>query len=232
MKKSITLLLLVLVALSGCKKDKVEDNSMQYTINGLSDITYKYTKQSIPVEIKYTSGNQEPVKLSVTGMPTGLGYTLSSSAGTPTFGAVLELTTTGILAKGTYPLKFTSTTNSGKVKSIDFKIIVENSCAEGLIGKYDDVQIPSSPQEYTVSTKADNPNRLYFYYEDETTPYFYGDIDCATGLITIPYQVTNSSGTYISGTGTYTFSPKAINLDLVFVYFGTNYPSKAKLIAK
>lgn len=233
MKKTIALLSLLILAMLGCKKDSKTDNAMQYSINGISDVTFKSAKQSIAISITHVSGPQEAVNLSVTGMPTGISYTLSTTSGTPSFSTIFEISRTSNVTKGIYPIKFTSTTAAGVAKSVDFKLIVESSCAEALEGKYDDMSDPSNPYEYTVSTKSDNPNRLYFYQKGSLTPDYYADVDCTTGVITIPNQPINGSTLQsVSGTGTFSFSPKSITLNLTVTFGGASYPYTVKYVGK
>ena len=233
MKKTIALLSLLILAMLGCKKDSKTDNAMQYSINGISDVTFKSAKQSIAISITHVSGPQEAVNLSVTGMPTGMSYTLSTTSGTPSFSTIFEISRTSNVTKGIYPIKFTSTTAAGVAKSVDFKLIVESSCPEALEGKYDDMSDPSIPYEYTVSTKSDNPNRLYFYQKGFSTPDYYGDIDCGTGIITVPNQpYFELTAQNVSGTGTFSFSPKSITLNLTVTFGGASYPYTVKYVGK
>ena len=68
------LLLAVIVAISGCKK-KSDTPKMDYTINGLADVTvgqYVDTTFFLTVEAAYVSGPQEAITITPDSLPAGL----------------------------------------------------------------------------------------------------------------------------------------------------------------
>ncbi|GAA4455912.1 hypothetical protein [Rurimicrobium arvi] len=131
----VTVCLLLSTLFTSCKKDD-KKNELVFTINGLSDQNYNGSSITLPLEIKYTSGNQEYVTMGVSGLPSGMTGTFSSQSGTPTFGTTLTLTPSGGVSTGSFIVTVTGTSTSGVKKSASMKLNVPYDCASAMTGNY------------------------------------------------------------------------------------------------
>jgi hypothetical protein len=150
MRKILILSCCVSLLFSACSKDDNDpknsgavDNSMKYIINGITDVTVEQTGElNIPLEIKYESGNQEKISLAVNELPENMGADFTSPNGIPSFATFMRLYTSYPKA-GTYPVKITGTTESGKQKSWNMSVKVnplpydiDTACVAAITGEY------------------------------------------------------------------------------------------------
>jgi hypothetical protein len=156
--------------LSGCSKPEKETPApvpvMEFTINGASDVTYKFEKTILPLTLNLISGPQEKLDLTLSGLPAGMKGNFGSASGTPSFSTTLEFTHSGLIAAGTYPLQIIATGTSGKIKTVGMNLNVVNDCGKPMLGKYtgemyEDGKLTGTFSNCTVTIKADNPNRIY-----------------------------------------------------------------------
>jgi hypothetical protein len=115
LRKPFCLFVVLALFLAGCGKGS--DNggtgptAFQFIINGIHDVTMDATGGNIlPVAVALYTGIQEPVTLSVTGLPAGLTASITPATGTPDFGSVI--TFSGTTTPGTYPIKLAGTSAS------------------------------------------------------------------------------------------------------------------------
>lgn len=119
------------------------DSSMQYIVNGLTDITINPTDSTyLALGVNLEKGTQEKVTLSVTGLPQNVSAGFSAPSGIPSFGTIITIKSQKA-TPGSYPIKFTGTTASGKVKSYDLNLKVNEQpvkpgyeCIKDIVGKY------------------------------------------------------------------------------------------------
>jgi len=122
MKKLFFALLLTPVLFASCKKSDGPSN--EFIINGIHDVNLGTAGGNIlAVAVAQTSGTQEPVTITVTGLPAGLSADVQPASGTPAFGAAITFSRTANTAGGTYPIHIVGTSAS-YTKSYDLNIVV------------------------------------------------------------------------------------------------------------
>lgn len=194
---------------------------MAYAISGPKDTVYTYGALDQPINVTYTSGDKTKVQLSLSGLPKGLNARFADSAGTPGFETLLRFSHDDYIAPGNYPLTVIAKTTDAGSQSASFNMSVRLSCGGFMAGAYSTVVTYASSGEefnrtkYTALTKEDNPNRLYFYENNNTQADFYGDLDCAAGTITIPAQSQAGSSLQYSGSGTLATKTHGMTFNLV-----------------
>jgi len=125
MRKPISFLFVFsFLLLAACNK-KDDAPAFSYIINNIQNVPLSIAGvNTLPLEIKYVSGNQEPVSLSATGLPAGVTASFSAASGTPTFSTVLTFTASTTAAEGTYPIKIIGTSASTGTKSYDLELVI------------------------------------------------------------------------------------------------------------
>ncbi|HTN18265.1 MAG TPA: hypothetical protein VL092_11325 [Chitinophagaceae bacterium] len=213
MKKIFLFLSLACFLIAGCSKSEKKSETppvMDFTINGVSDLNYKFEKAYLPLAFTLVSGPQEKVDLTLSGLPAGMKGTFAAASGTPTFATTLEFTHTGKVNAGSYPLKVMATTAAGKVKTVGMNLIVVDDCGKPMAGAYTgevyvDGKMAGTFSNASASIKADNPNRIYFNPNDVGDAIIL-DLNCAEQTLAI---APNGDYTY---TGTFTTSPAYIEI--------------------
>lgn len=180
---------------------------MEFTLNGVSDQTYLGADLSMALKVGYTSGPQESVTLSVSGLPSGITPAFSSQSGTPEFYSTLTLKSTGAtINSGNYVVSVTAKSTSGTERSASFKLTIPDDCAIMMNGTYDyefeyfGTKYPQSPvQLIKVPGRQGTLKYLDPAYPKDTFLIF---LDCAKSTCT----------TDEGGTGVFTLSPKKITI--------------------
>lgn len=225
MKKITTLFALVFIALCSCKKADsggVGNDSYNYIINGVADITIPANSTSnLNLEVKYSSGTQETVNLSVTGLPTGVTATITPASGIPTYTSVITFAVPSGVAAGTYPIKINGTSKSGIVKeyACNLKVTAVADCAGYLAGTFTgDQQCSSSGSTYSYKiTKDTGINRVLIANTNGFISSMYAIVDCSNNTLTIPSQTIHYAGIdhTISGSGTFTSNYNNIVVEFI-----------------
>lgn len=232
----VSMLLIATAIFWGCSKNEYNNstntitpdpNAMKYTVNGITDQAIESTDSVIiPLGIAYTSGDQEKLTLSVTGLPSNTTASFNVASGIPTFATVLTLSTQKAPA-GTYNIKLVCTTAKDSVKTFDIKLTIKESdpCANAMVGKYDNQQrLESSSSSITEQTTAINTttkNRLtlqnlFFSFSSKE------DVDATFNcddntLKLVDKDVDLGSAIFVlSGEGTYTANTMDITIRLSY----------------
>lgn len=95
-------------------------------VNGIQDISvanYAPAPTSLSLQIAFVSGKQEPVTITVTGIPVNVSDSIAPVSGTPTFNADIYFTAKDATA-GSYPVIITITSASEGSKTYPFKLTV------------------------------------------------------------------------------------------------------------
>lgn len=225
LKKIVLLSLLSLSTLYSCKKEKPQ--KMDFSISGQKDTTFDYQKIVQKLSVKFNSGEKSKVNLTISGLPKGLDALLTNASGTPDFETNLELSNNDYLTAGNYPIKINGTAEDGTMKSENFSIKITKTCGDFAAGTYKtDVTYSLSGELlntafYTISTKPDNPNRLYFFDGKNLNPDFFADFNCDSSTIVVPVQNKNGSTLKISGNGKMTNKTRQLELTVVYEDFTT-----------
>jgi len=126
MRKPISFLFVFSFLLLAACNRKDDTPPFSYIIDNVQSVPLSIGgTNTLPLEIKYVSGNQEPVNLAATGLPAGVTASFSAASATPTFSSVLTLTASTTAAEGTYPIKITSTSASTGTKSYDLELVIK-----------------------------------------------------------------------------------------------------------
>lgn len=126
MLKQITtgLLAASLFVASCSKSDSGPQLDKNYTVNGIHDVTLGSGGSYLPLEVTLKAdGEQENVKLVMSGLPAGMEAKIEPANGIPSFSSALTLSKTATIAAGTYAVQLVGTSASG-VRTYDFNITV------------------------------------------------------------------------------------------------------------
>jgi hypothetical protein len=186
--------------LGSCKKeDSAPANT--FVINGVHDIDFGVpASRYLDLEIVQSSGMQEQVVLSVTGLPAGITVNVVPASGTPKFFASIDFRMTGNPSAGTYPIKIVGASASfSKAYEINLTIPrFSGFTVGGLLYRADYVYVDLSTPGVTVSSSDNGGGTLNIYsytsFPTADGTYTY-DLD-GTGTSTSAMVVAFSSGGY------------------------------------
>ncbi|MGC4056921.1 MAG: hypothetical protein QM743_02225 [Chitinophagaceae bacterium] len=204
----VTACLLLSTLFTSCKKDD-KKNELVFTINGVSDQSYTGSSITIPLGIGYTSGNQESVTMSVSGLPSGMTGTFSSQSGTPSFTTTLTIANTGTITAGSYVVTITGTSTSGVTKSASMKLTIPDDCSYSMLGQYEMAyEYMGTSYDYGPVTafKSDLYANTLSVKDESANEVFLVTLNCSNGTCSVP-------GGTDSYTGNYTTSPRKIVLN-------------------
>lgn len=120
MKNLFYALLLAPLLFTSCKKSS---DANEFAINGVHDVNFTATGGNVlALSIVQTSGAQQPVTLTVTGLPAGVTADIQPASGTPAFSSAITFSQ-GTAAAGTYPIHIVGTSSSF-TKSYDLNLVV------------------------------------------------------------------------------------------------------------
>jgi hypothetical protein len=217
----LSMMLMATAIFFGCSKNNYDNtnttgpNAMKYVINGITDVKMDYDAEKVlPLSIVRTSGNQEKLTLSVSGLPGRTTASFDVASGIPDFASILTLTT-NYTDGGTYDVKITGTTASGATSDYSMKLTINPEpplgCAEKMFGSYSakyEGSLSYTNQTVTAeATGVKNKVRFKGFRLFDIT----GDVDCDKHTINIPSQTTDNS-VYLSGTGTYDDTHITLNI--------------------
>jgi hypothetical protein len=120
-RKTLFAFLTLSLFFAACKK---ADNTppVQFVINGVHDLNLD-NAYFLDLSVSQTSGAQERVTITVTGLPPGITAEVDPVAGTPNFNAMISFSKSNNAVGGTYPIKIVGTSASF-TKSYDLNLTV------------------------------------------------------------------------------------------------------------
>ena len=122
MRKFFFALLLAPLFFTACKKNESIPN--EFVITGIRDVDLSASGGSVlPITINVSSGVQERVVVSVTGLPAGITATIDPNSGTPSFSSTITFNQGSNATPGTYPVHVVGTSSS-YTRSYDLNIKV------------------------------------------------------------------------------------------------------------
>lgn len=222
MTKLFTYLLVCSAILfAGCKKedDKPVVLPAGFIINGVTDITVKQDSTFLlPIAIEQVEGTQEPVTISVEGLPNKVTAEFSPESGTPDFGSIITFKADKWAAIGTSTVKIIAKGNTtGASKEYETKLKIEriSDCKKYALGKYTtNVECPNIPSGTEAEVMIDQySGRLMLsamlsdYGGGPFTAAYFISINCDNNTFTIE----NSYIGNFMGTGTLTEDKITIN---------------------
>ena len=173
MKKYLILLSAICLAFSSCKKDRNNDNTpintpdpnaMQYTINGLTDITLKANHDSmVLLAITHASGKQEKINMVLTDLPANVTASLETPSGVPTFASKLFYSAK-TATPGTYSIKLKATSASDSVKLLNINLVItappasDSGCANKVLGTFNNTYTGSVSGSTTTKIEWSGDN--------------------------------------------------------------------------
>jgi hypothetical protein len=239
MKPLFAIATVSLLALAACKKNEYDNqtnpNAIAYTINGVSDVKISSNggKGTLPLSVTLTSGTQETVALSLSGMPEKVTASFSAASGTPTYASVLTITSDNA-KEGTYPITLTGTSASNVKKTVNFNLVIDKptDCATPMAGNYTGtIQCGSSPSATSFSATVDGSKLNVLYINNlsgaKQVP---ATLDCAKGTITLTETIsTEPAGAYtrttkVTGSGTFIEAAHSMNLTVTVESSYTGLP--------
>ena len=121
----VVLLFVPLLFSAGCNKGSDNTTSSnQLTISGVKDVNMGTSGESIlALAVATSSGIQEDVTISVTGLPAGISAVIAPTTGTPPFGVTITFIKLGTTAAGTYPIHVVGN-SATYTKSYDLNLAV------------------------------------------------------------------------------------------------------------
>lgn len=207
---TIALFLLVVSLFPACKK-KEENNNMRFLVNNVSDVVInQYTDTTIFItpEIKYLSGDQEPVTLTISGLPDGVIAEHISANGYPTYAVRMPLKCY-FKTEGSYPITLTAKGIKSGTQTLVFNLIVKaKTCPDygGLLGEYKSTDCYSTGR-VSVHPGSNTSEIIISTGLGE----FYVPINCDNRSYTISSRVNSVIKGDLSGTITYTNNTITIN---------------------
>jgi hypothetical protein len=196
-----------------CSKSGNTASAIDYTVNNLQNITVNNDDStSLPVAITFVSGTQQPVSLSVSGLPSNVTVTPTSASGTPSYGTTFVFHANNA-DTGTYPITITAASAGTTSKTYNFNLTVTPSlnCATPLAGTYiGNINCQPSIGDSAVSCTVATTNTIDQISIDNFI--FNGNsllvnVNCTDNTLSIaPGQVASGSGTYTNNKITLNFT--------------------------
>jgi hypothetical protein len=233
----IVLFLLTLCVVTSCTKTvKVP---LSYSVEAANDYDLRdvYILDSattnVPIVVKFLTGyHQDPVTLSVHGLPQLVTVSPDTFTAVPTFTKDFAFTTHK-LATGTYPITVVSSAPSTVTKTYNVNLIViPNDCKTLFLGSAAATN-SCSGREYTYTvfgTGTNSKNAMYINnlggYGVHTNTYVL--LSCESGGVYVPRQ-NIGNGVIIEGSGTFNANKMTINYNAENIPGGGNESCTATL---
>jgi hypothetical protein len=240
MRPILAIAAFALIALSACKKNEygnnnpntpTNPNALVYSINGVSDVKIPTNggKEELVLAIAMTSGTQEAVTLSLSGVPAKVKAEFSTTSGTPTFTSTLSITSDDA-AQGTYPLTLTGTTASGAKKTVNFNLVIDKpeDCATPMAGSYHGTRTCNGsstpdPTAFMAQVDASKMNTLLLTAGVLGPNPVPAVLDCGKGTVTLTETNSvvgsgpNSQTIKVTGSGTFNAELHKMDITVVLV---------------
>jgi|GEM_PF-4692139 len=209
-------LLCAVIMFNGCSK-KSSNNTINYTVNGLSDVTvnqYFDTSIVVVVGVAFNSGTQEAVTLTpeVDSLPTGVTVDPSTLSGTPAYAGTFTFKIDGSTPAGTYPILINASSASSGTRKFRFNLnILANSNCDGEIASVSAYTVTNiyAGDTNTYSTigyiASNTTNRVHIYTEFLD---IVATLNCTNSTLSFP---ADSLSGISAGTGTFTGHKVIIN---------------------
>ncbi len=162
------------------------------------------------LEVKHLSGNQENITLSVEGLPDNVSYEFSNATGIPTFSTIF-IVSAKHAAPGAYSINIVVTTASGKKNNFPCNLTLEESfdCASIVAGYFSGSSDCSFSSSFNIYKNGGVVDGLTIDGIDGNA--LGASIDCNTNEITIHEQtVIDGPGWKSVYTGKGKFTPPSI----------------------
>ncbi len=212
-------LFIVLLTTSGlflsCSKSK--SDGFSYTVNGVQDFTMGHDSTIyVPLSMILTSGAQEAVTLTLSGLPTGVTATPSTLTGIPSFTGTFKLDAAAA-PQGSYPITITASSASTGSKTYNFNLnlTIPSDCGAYIAGAYTATSSQHTGTYATTITRSGTNSIVITNFNGlNTTSTTTATVSCNTNTLTIPIQYYASIGIY--GDGTFTKNGVALNYYIIY----------------
>ncbi len=213
-----TLLALLLSAAfyAGCNRDDetivvvpATDTAFNFRVNGITDVSL-FPGQSAGsyLYVELISGEQETVRLALTGVPSGVDLQMDPVSGIPSFASELYFNASPSAVPGTYPLTLTATSETKGAKTFRFNLIIKEfpNCDSLFGGAFTVSDGCSSGSPYPVNislNSSSSPSSCvvtnFKAGGTVTIPQLNAYIDCQNRSFYVPSQQVGSVTIYGSG---------------------------------
>lgn len=223
MKKLSLLIALVAVIFGGCTKNYYGDefSNPSYRVDGITDFTVSENQPAynMNLQVAYMNGEQENVKVSLEGLPTGLYANIVRPSGVPTFSSYITFYDSSA-APGTYNVKLVTTGSVSGRKTFPITVTVNPvvDCRNELAGSYGANSFcTSGPNPFVVeiSSSTSVSKRIVFDNFENSGVQIYGTVNCSAQSIQVPSQTIG--GITYSGSGSF-YKSSSGNMS-VYVYY-------------
>jgi len=176
-----------------------------YRIDNITDVQLPYytSMTYMQYNVTYVGPVQEHVSLSLSGLPAGISTDTDSHAGIPSFTAAFQLMNDGTAKPGNYTITLNCVGDKTGAKSYTFKLKVlpPPQCSSTVVGTWVH-NLDCSGFSYSDNVTTDPagvPNRIIFTNFAGGGAAVYADLNCNTGVLTIPSQTYGSHTFYGNG---------------------------------
>lgn len=217
MRKAYLLIAVACISFVACKR-KTTDNTtvtlpVAYVVNGVTDVTVERDSMvTLGLSVNQLPGSrpQESVKITVTGLPSGVTAEVTPENGVPDYDAMITFRASEGAALGESHIKVTATSETGsKSYEVHLNVVAISECASKLIGSYMAVDAcdTTTSVEYpvTVNPVFNKTNRVVmsgFFNGSSSSSSVMANLECNGKTLTLPKQ--NIMFYEVSGSGTYT----------------------------
>jgi len=229
MKNSIILLAVSFISLASCSKLSKKSNNnesvdtMQYTVNEFKDIRIKQFRDSVifmPIMLQHISGTEEPINVSVNGLPSGVTVISQTLSGKPLFNDTLKMSCY-VKKNGVYPVTINTTGVISGTKMHSFNLTVDSAqCNESLEGRYSGIIENSTSKNTITIVKSNDSNRIRIHGTNWDVYLwgggFGGYVNCNNRTITIPEH--NLGSIVVSGEGNFIANKVFINWKILILF--------------
>lgn len=210
MKKATLFMALLTLLFSACTKSNDDDDvfSPNFRVDGITDINiFRNSTNSLSLSVVYMNSQQERVRLSLEGLPSGMTAEFTTTSGLPSFSSYLQITNNSVPA-GVYPVRLVATGDITGRHTFTFNITAMD-CYQALLKSYTANAFCNSPGSYTETATAvsGQTDRVMFNNFENSGADIYAIVDCngggggTSGSLTIPAQTVG--GVTFSGSGNY-----------------------------
>lgn len=224
MKKTYLLLALIVISVFACKKDNHDDFQLPpgYIVNGVSDVTMERDSMAmLMIDVSLEQGRlQEPVTITVGGLPTGVTAKVTPESGTPQFSATIMFRASDAAIEGKYPITINVKGGAGtKTYNLNLNVTSISECVSHITGQYDALDMcdtnhgaPYTVNVFPVFNKA-NRIQISGFFSSSPGMSIYANLDCNAKTLSVPAQIMQIYE--VSGSGKYNKDSMTINYTIM-----------------
>jgi hypothetical protein len=224
MRKACILLALLSFSIFSCKRNNNDNIKLPpgYVLNGVSDVTVERDSMAmLSIDVSLQQGRpQEPVTITVGGLPAGVTATVTPASGTPEFNATVTFRASLAATEGKYPITVNVQGDAGtKTYSLNLNVTSISECVSKITGTYDAIDMcdTNTGTAYTINVypALNKANRIQLsgFFASSPGMSVYATIDCNKQTLTVPTQIMQIY--QVSGSGVYNKDSMTINYTMM-----------------